>query len=115
MRRTRVVLKNVGPWSVLKFSLAYYFCVMLVFLVGLTILYNLMAAFGVLDTINKLFRDLNFAKDFEVHGWWLLTRAFAIGVVMVVFWSLVKVFLSFLYNLISDLIGGVDLTLTERR
>jgi hypothetical protein len=115
-RRTRVMIKNFGPWSVLKFSLLYYFCVMLVVLVALTMLYNVLGALGTLESVNKLARNLNLGgRTFEVHGWWLLSRFFAIGLVMVVFWSLVKVFLSLLYNLISDLVGGVDLTLAERR
>ena len=29
-RRTRVVVRKVGPLSVLKFSLLFYFCVMLI-------------------------------------------------------------------------------------
>ena len=34
---------------------------------------------------------------------------------MVVFWSLVKLLVTFMYNLISDLVGGIEVTLTERR
>ena len=114
-RRTRVIVKKVGPWSVFKFSLLFYFCVMLVVLLGLTILYNVLAAVGVLDSASKLLGDLGFGKNFEFHGWWLLTRAFAVGVVMVVIWSLVKLPITFMYNLISDLVGGIEVTLTERR
>ena len=115
VRKTRVVVKRVGPWSVFKFSLLFYFCVMLVVLFGLTILYNILAAVGVLDSASKLLGDLGFGKNFKFHGWWLLTRAFAVGVVMVVFWSLVKLLITFMYNLISDLVGGIEVTLTERR
>jgi len=115
VRRTRVIVKKVGPWSVFKFSLLFYFCVMLVILLGLTILYNVLAAVGVLDSASKLLGDLGFGKNFEFHGWWLLTRAFAVGVVMVVFWSLVTLLITFMYNLISDLVGGIEVTLTERR
>ena len=115
VRSTRVIVKRVGPWSVFKFSLLFYFCVMLVVLLGLTILYNVLAAVGVLDSASKLLGDLGFGKNFEFHGTWLLTRAFAVGVVMVVFWSLVKLLITFMYNLISDLVGGIEVTLTERR
>ncbi len=117
VRRTRVVLKKVGPWSVFKFSLLYYFCVMVVVLLALTILYNLMGALGALDSISELMEGLGFGKQtgFRINGGWLFTRVFAIGAVMVVFWSLVKMFLIFLYNLISELVGGVEVTLTERK
>ena len=33
-RRTRVVVKKVGPWSVLRFSLLFYFCIMIAFWIG---------------------------------------------------------------------------------
>lgn len=118
-RRTRVVLKKVSPWSVFKFSLIFYFCLMLVLLLGLTILYNILGAFGVLDSVGDLFSDFGFGDvegdGFQFNGGWLFTRAFAVGVVMVVFWSLVKLLVTFMYNLISDLVGGVEVTLTERK
>ena len=116
LRRTRVVVKRVGPWSVLRFSLLFYFCVMLVVLTGLTILYNILAALGVTDSVAKFVGDItNHRNNYHFHGWWLFTRAFAAGLVMVVFWSLVKLVVSFMYNLISDLVGGLEVTLTERR
>src|SRR6266568_4089888 len=37
-RRAQVVVKRVNPWSVLKFSLLFYFCLMLVFLFAAVIL-----------------------------------------------------------------------------
>ena len=36
-RRVRVQIRRVGPLSVLKFSLIFYFCLMLVALVGFAI------------------------------------------------------------------------------
>jgi hypothetical protein len=38
-----------------------------------------------------------------------------IGFAMVVLWTLINLFVAFLYNLLSDLIGGVEVTLSERR
>jgi hypothetical protein len=117
-RKTRVVVKKVSPWSVFKFSLIYYFCLMMVILLGLTILYNILGAFGVLESIAEFIGTLwvpENAEQFEINGGWLFTRAFAVGIVMVVFWSLVKLLVTFMYNLISDLVGGIEVTLTERR
>ncbi len=34
---------------------------------------------------------------------------------MVVVWSLINVFVAVLYNLIADLVGGIEVTLAERR
>src|SRR6266545_1474057 len=111
-RKTRVVVKRVGPWSVFRFSLLFYFCVMLVVLTGLIILYNILGALGAIDSIGEF---LDEKKKFHINGWFLFSRAFAFGLVMVVFWSLVKLVVTFMYNLISDLVGGLEITLTERR
>ncbi len=115
-RKTRVVVKRVGPWSVFRFSLLFYFCVMLVVLTGLIILYNILGALGAIDSIADFIGEfLDEKKKFHINGWFLFSRAFAFGLVMVVFWSLVKLVVTFMYNLISDLVGGLEITLTERR
>jgi hypothetical protein len=115
-RRARVVIKKLGPWSVLKLSLLFYFCVMIVFLLALMILYLIMSALGTLDAAVKLLSDVALVDPgFKIHGGWLLLRVFAGGVALVVLWSIVNVFAVFLYNLISDVIGGIEVTLAERR
>src|SRR5437763_1290469 len=45
-RRTRVVVRRVGPFSILKFSLIFYFCVMLVFFFALLFLWGILSAAG---------------------------------------------------------------------
>ena len=125
VRKTRVMVKRVGPWSVFKFSLLFYFCVMIIVLVALTILYNILSAVGVIDAIAESIDTLLYQKAsipgqetqqiFFINGGWLFSRAFAVGLVMVVFWSLVKLLVTFMYNLIADLVGGIEITLTERR
>ncbi len=114
-RQTRVVIRKVGPWSVFKFSLLFYLCIMLVILLALSILYGLLGAIGALDSVTKLTRDLFADQSFEIHGKWIFTRLAAIGFAMVILWSFINLFLAFLYNLISDVVGGVEVTLAERR
>ncbi|MGH2554422.1 MAG: DUF3566 domain-containing protein [Actinomycetota bacterium] len=116
-RRTRVVIRRVDPWSVLKFSLLFYFCLMLVFLFALLILYWLLGVTGVLDSAARVLSDVGFGgtAGFEFHGYWIFSRLFLIGVAGVVVWSLVNVLISILYNLISDVVGGIQVTLGEKR
>ena len=114
-RQTRVVIRKVGPWSVLKFSLIFYFCVMLVVLLALGMLYWLLGAIGAIESITRLAQDLFADDSFQINGDWLFTRLGLIGLGMVVVWSLINVFVAFLYNLISDVVGGIDVTLSERR
>jgi hypothetical protein len=114
-RHARVVIRKVAPWSVFKVSLIFYTCVMLVILGAMVILYGVLGAIGALDSVTDLIRDLFADQAFTISGRWLFTRGLGVGIAMVVIWSLINVFVVFLYNLISDLVGGVEVTLAERR
>jgi len=114
-RKARVVLRKVEPWSVLKISFLFYLCVMVVIIGAMMILYTILGAIGALDSLTRLIRDLFADQSFEIHGGWLFTRGVSIGLVLVVLWTLINVFIVFLYNLLSDVVGGIEVTLSERR
>lgn len=114
-RHARVVIRKIGPWSVFKISLLFYTCLMLVLLGAGVIIYGVLGAIGALESTQRLIRDLFADQTFVINGRWLFTRGLWIGLAMVVLWSLINVFVVFLYNLVSDLIGGVEVTLAERR
>ncbi len=88
---------------------------LVVFLGAMLILYAVLGAIGALDSLTRLIRDLFADQSFEIHGDWLFTRGLAIGFALVVLWTLVNVFVVFLYNLLSDIVGGIEVTLSERR
>jgi hypothetical protein len=94
-RHARVVVRKVGPWSVFKMSVIFYVCVMLVLLGAGVILFGMLSAMGLIDSLEDLANELGFGPGFTVQ--------------------VINVFVAFLYNLISDLVGGVEVTLTERR
>ncbi|HKN80797.1 MAG TPA: DUF3566 domain-containing protein [Actinomycetota bacterium] len=114
-RQARVVLRKVDPWSVLKISFLFYLCVMAVIIGAMMILYAILGAIGALDSLTRLIRDLFADQSFEIHGGWLFTRGLSIGITLVVLWTLINVFIVFLYNLLSDVVGGIEVTLSERR
>jgi hypothetical protein len=114
-RHARVVIRKVGPWSVFRMSVIFYFCVMLVLLGAGVILFGMLSAMGLIDSLEDLADELGFGPGFTVHGDWLFVRGMWYGLALVVVGSIVNVFVAFLYNLISDLVGGVEVTLSERR
>jgi len=113
-RQTRVVLRKVGPWSVFKFSLLFYLCVVTVILLALAMLYGILGAVGALEHVTEFARNLFADKSFSINGSWIFARLTVLGLAMVVIWSLINLFVAFLYNLISDVIGGIEVTLAER-
>ena len=120
-RRTRVVVRKVGPLSVLKFSLIFYFCVMLIVYLALLIIYIVLSAAGAIDSLAKILgyvfgsgESTSGPTPVVINGQEVFTWLFIAGVLFTVVWSLVNVFVAFLYNLISDIIGGIEVTLAEK-
>ena len=114
-RQARAVLRKVGPWSVVKISFLFYLCVMVVIVGAMMILYAILGAIGALDSVTRLIRDLFADQSFEINGGWLFSRGVSIGLALVVLWTLINVFIVFLYNLLSDIVGGIEVTLSARR
>ncbi len=112
--RVRVVVRRIEPLSLLKFSLLFYFCVMLIFLFGMGILYGVLGALGVLESLASFIGGLYGDDNFQFNGGWIFTWLFVLGIIGVVAWSLINVCVAFLYNLVSDIVGGVQITLDDR-
>jgi hypothetical protein len=120
-RRTRVVVRSVSPLSVFKLSLVFFFCVMLIVYLALLIVYVILSAAGAIDAFGRVLGNL-FAKGnstlgatpVHIDGRLVFTYLFIAGCVFTVVWSLVTMFLAFLYNLTSDIVGGVEVTLAQK-
>ena len=121
-RRTRVVVRKIGPLSVLKFSLLFYLCVMLIVLFAMVIVYGVLSAAGAIDSLETVLgyvfgegtTSTGGAEPIEVDGGTVFMWGLFGGIVFVVVWSAITVFVAMLYNLISDIIGGVEVTLAEK-
>ncbi len=112
LRRGRLAIRKIDPWAVLKFSLVFYFCMLLIMLLGTAIIFATLKAFGVIDSFEKLLRDLDL--NVSITGGVIFRWFFLIGLLGTVIFSAVTTFMSFLYNLIADVVGGIELLVTER-
>jgi hypothetical protein len=111
-RTSHVVLRRVEPWSVFKLSLVFYLCVCLVLLVAGVVLWIGASVTGVVGNVESFFRDAGF-DGFRFSAGTML-RGFTIGgLVLVVAGTVANVLLATLFNLMSDLVGGVRVTLAE--
>lgn len=114
-RRVRRVVRHIEPWSVLKISILFYFCLWLIFMLAGVLLWSFAARSGTLESIEELVEDL-FALD-ESGDFWrgdTIFRAYAIGTLVLSIAGITfNVLLCVLYNLISDLTGGIRLMVIE--
>jgi len=111
-RTTRVILRRLDPWSVLKLSLVYYLAVFLVILVAGVILWGGAEALGVIGNIESFMVDIGF-EDFRFIPGQLLGGVALGGLVLVVAGTVANVILCALFNLMGDVTGGLRMTLEE--
>ncbi|HZD70774.1 MAG TPA: DUF3566 domain-containing protein [Actinomycetes bacterium] len=111
-RRARLVLRRLDPWSVLKFSLLFYLCLMLVGLLVFAVIWFVLVNMGVFEEISKFAGNFNLNVAFpagKVFRWYIM-----LGLLGVVLWSIVTVLATLLFNLINDITGGIEMVLAER-
>lgn len=111
-RKVRKVIRRVDPLSVLKLSFAFNVCVFAMFLVAGLILWSAAIGSGSTDNIESFVVDIGF-EDFKLVGADLFRGFVVFGGALVVAFSLFAVLLALLFNLISDVLGGIRLTVIE--
>ena len=121
-RRARLQLRHIDTWSALKISLVLSIALFFIWMVAVAVLYGVLSALGVFDTLNDLFGQLGSASGSAGSGgggdvitpglvFW---GAAVIGAINVVLMTALCTVGTFIYNLCSDLVGGLELTLSER-
>lgn len=115
-------MRKIAPLSVLKFSLLFYLCLMLIVLFAMVIVYGVLSAAGAIDSLEEVLgyvfgtgtTSTGGAEPIEIDGGTVFMWGLFGGLVFVVVWSAITVFLALVYNLISDLVGGVEVTLADK-
>ncbi len=112
MARRRMTMRRIDPWSVLKFGLVVNACLLVIVMLGLGVLWVAMAQLGIIERVCSLATDVGF-EDCALEGGALFWLLFLLGVLWVVIQTALYVFLSFLHNLIADLVGGITIGVVE--
>jgi hypothetical protein len=122
-RRARLQLRHVDTWSALKISLVVSIALFFVWMVAVGILFGVLNGLGVFDTLNDLFGQLGSVSGGEVgpqggseviSAGVVFGGAAVIGLINIVLMTALCTVGAVVYNLCSDLVGGVEVTLSER-
>ena len=112
-RRVRRLVRHVEPWSVLKVSLILYFCAWVIMLfIGVT-LWNLAVSSGRVADVENFVVELFALESFRINADQIFRIAAVGGLVLVLASSGLTVLGAVLFNLISDVTGGVRFTVVE--
>lgn len=114
LRRGRLAIRKFDPISVFRFSLVFQFCAMLIGLLAVGLIYVALRAIGVLGNFEEFMAKFTTSDSFSVSGGKILFYGFIIGCIWTVASTIVLTFGAFLYNLIADIVGGVELIVVER-
>ena len=112
VRRVSRVLRHVDPWSVFKvaaiFSLATYVSV----LTSGVLLWRVADSTGTLANIERWFTQFGW-ETFELKGDEIFSAAWVIGLFLAVGATGFAVLSATLFNLVSDIVGGVRVSVLE--
>lgn len=120
MRKARLRLLRVDPWSVMKTAFLLSVAVGITLFVGVAVLWSVLDAAGVFESLSTLVTDVT-ASDtsagVNLNQYIELSRVLGfttlIAVVDVVLITALATLGAFLYNLSASLLGGLELTLAE--
>jgi transmembrane protein DUF3566 len=121
-RRARLTVKRIDPWTTLKFAFVYGLAAMVVLIVAVVVLYGIVDAMGVISSIRTFLgsvgTDTGGAGSPGIGVWLSFGRVMLItvvvGLVNVVLFTAFATLTAFIYNVCTDIVGGVEVTLAER-
>ena len=112
VRRVTRVVRHVDPWSVFKVAAAFSIVAYAIALVAGVLLWNVAYATGTIDNIERGMESTGW-EVFELDGGEIFHNAWIGGLFGAVALTGLAVLVATLFNLITDLVGGIRLTVLE--
>jgi hypothetical protein len=116
--RASMQIRRIDPWSTLKVSLLLSVALFFVWMVAVAFLYLVLGGMGVWAKLNSNVGDLlnntGGSSGELVSSGTIFGGAVLIGLVNIVLLTAMATIAAFVYNLATDLIGGIEVTLADR-
>jgi Transmembrane domain of unknown function (DUF3566) len=121
VRKARLRVARVDPWSVMKVSFVLSIALGIVSLVGTAVVWEVLNSLGVFSSLNKTVGDLTSggsgSDGFDLSSVLSFSRVegymLIVALVDVVLVTALATLGSYLYNLSSGFVGGLEVTLAE--
>jgi Transmembrane domain of unknown function (DUF3566) len=119
-RRANLVIARIEPWSVMKFSFLISLVLWLVMFVAVALLYYALSSLGVFDSLQRTLASVTSSQGsagVNLTRWTSATRVLGytmlLGAVNVVLITAISTVGAVIYNLVTHLGGGIEVTLKE--
>ena len=116
VNRVRRIIRKIDPWTVLKVTLVLNFVVALTVVLGFSIMWVLLVNAGVPQGLEDIARRLALLdQDASLVGNIepLFTGLVSLAVVYMLTQTAIATVGAFFYNLVSDLVGGIEVVVLE--
>jgi hypothetical protein len=114
-RRARLQLRHINAVTVLRFSCVLAIALFFVWMIVIGVLYGVLDASGVIKNINDTVITINgTGSKPPIRAAIVFAGAAIVGVINIVLFVALATIGSVVYNLCADLVGGVEITLSER-
>ncbi len=111
VRRVRRVIRKIDPWTVLKVSFVINVIAALVFVLGTWVSWSLIIQAGIPERLSDIADNLTIT--YEANGEQYFRVIVLLAVIGAIVMTGVFTLGAVLYNLISDLVGGVEVVVLE--
>ena len=112
VRRVSRVLRHIDPWSTFKVAAMFSLVSYVVLLTAGVMLWRVADSTGTIANIERWFTQFGW-ETFELHGDEVFSAAWVIGLFLVVAVTGMAVLFVTIFNLISDVVGGIRLSVLE--
>ena len=111
VRRVRRIIRKIDPWTVLKVALVINTAIGLAWTLGVWVAWSIAVQRGIPDAFADLVGRLTIA--FTPDGELYFRVVLMFGIIWVIGTTAVMTLMAVLYNLVSDIVGGVELIMLE--
>ncbi|WP_159943366.1 MULTISPECIES: DUF3566 domain-containing protein [unclassified Nocardiopsis] len=122
-RKAHLTVSRVEPWSVMKFSFVVSLVCFIVLFVAIAVIYATLSMLGVFEELTNMITALLEGDGGEDElglnpaAWFSPGRVLGytgvVGALNIVLITALSTVGAMLYNLVADLVGGIDVTLSE--
>ena len=106
------MLRDVDPWTVLKVGFVFHLVGYLTALVAGVLLWSVASSTGTVDNVERFLESFGW-ESFQFDGWTLFVNVALLGLLVAILLTAVWVLGATIFNLITDLVGGIRVSVLE--